>query len=791
MATCLSGLLTQGMPGGHLLAQEAVITERTPSRSEYFSWINNTNEGAAEAQTLANLDFFEWMHGHYGMTLDIYAFDAGLIDGKGFYGSTGSERFKSKFPQGLGAVFAKATRSGTRLGVWMGPDGFGDTEREARERTEMLEGLCRDYRWALFKFDAVCGPLRSEKEDCFVEMIRRCKLHSPDLISLNHRLGLEKASRSVTTFLWEGRESYTDVNSCNTVTAPHNRAGGMSRGLVPGMRRLTEDHGVCLSSCLDYWDDELVLQAFGRSLLLAPQIYGNPWLLSDREFPKLARIFNLHRKYARLLVDGMELPPGYGADAVSRGDGRTRLVVLKNLAWEPRRVSVRLDGEIGLEEGAGSVHCRLFHPVERVLGSFRYGQSVEVVVPPFRSLLMLASYDAEAAGPGVTGCDYEVVRDVPGAPLEIRLLALPGTAARIGSAGLPAARRIEIDGRDVTAAMRRGRRAGVRFGGTPLQAPFHRKLAELEKAPVPADADALYEATVFAADNNAMEVRSLLRSGATAVPQVKAAREAFLTQPSFVERGLWDRYLFDGDSLTGFWPSRLKGGSRIAGGCFRLDLGADLHVDSIRIWTGTVGGLMPLLQDEGHTAYVSSDLRQWRPVRFLAGKTMVLPVGRRMRYLKMNPFPDAVYEVAVYGGGRQLPAGGFRASNLFADRRKCAAAWTASFRLDEIAEGSRLCVAVNGRHGVEGAYAALKVDGKYVGAPSRAVSFPANPWENVTGRSDSNYTYFIPLDSSMAGRTIEVFVMGYDGAQADLRPEVWLTAAPVPYKEKRMMVYRE
>ena len=31
------------------------ITEESPSRSEYFSWINNTNEGSTEAQTLANV----------------------------------------------------------------------------------------------------------------------------------------------------------------------------------------------------------------------------------------------------------------------------------------------------------------------------------------------------------------------------------------------------------------------------------------------------------------------------------------------------------------------------------------------------------------------------------------------------------------------------------------------------------------------------------------------------------------------------------------------------------------
>lgn len=51
--------------------------EKTPSRSEYFSWLNNTGEGSTEKQTLNNLDFFKWLHDEYGMVLDIYAFDAG------------------------------------------------------------------------------------------------------------------------------------------------------------------------------------------------------------------------------------------------------------------------------------------------------------------------------------------------------------------------------------------------------------------------------------------------------------------------------------------------------------------------------------------------------------------------------------------------------------------------------------------------------------------------------------------------------------------------------------------
>ena len=213
--------------------------------------------------------------------------------------------------------------------------------------------------------------------------------------------------------MWEGKESYIDVNSFNTCAAPHNRVGALGRGLVPDLKRLTEDHGVCLSSCLDYWEDELVLQAFNRSLLLSPQIYGNPWLLSDREFPKLARIFNLHRKFSGLLVDGIELPSAYGKYAVSRGDDKTRLITLRNLTWEPQKVKIVLNHEIGLEE-CKHVKCRLYHPVERILGIYNYGESVEVTVLPFRSMLFYASADESLDGIGVEGTDFEIIKDVAG-----------------------------------------------------------------------------------------------------------------------------------------------------------------------------------------------------------------------------------------------------------------------------------------------------------------------------------------------------------------------------------------
>ncbi|MDR3245299.1 MAG: hypothetical protein LBT50_02575 [Prevotellaceae bacterium] len=761
--------------------------EKTPSRSQYFTWVNNTNEGATEQQTLINLEFFEWLNKEYGMALDIYAFDAGLIDGARFYGSIKSDRFRERFPNGLEPVYRKAKSINTRLGSWGGPDGFGDTPQSVAERKEMMISLCRDYEWALFKFDGVCGPLRKEKANDFIEMMQKGRSYSPDLILLNHRLNFYEGMPYATTFLWEGAETYIDVHYSNSKTAPHNRAGVLSRGLVPRLQRLTEDHGVCLSSCLDYWDDDLILQAFNRSLILAPEIYGNPWLLNDREFPKLARIYNLHRKFRDILVDGIVLPDSYGMYPVSRGDAQTRLITLRNLEWTDREQTVRLNEEIGLTKGK-TVQVKIFHPVEKIVGTYRYGENIKVTIPAFRSLLLFVSTDNKYSNePGIEGVDYEVVKNIPGSPVEIRLLGLPGTSAEIKLPKGTNAKKITIDGQDFP-LLAAGKSVKIQFDGVPLKHPYHRKLVDLSRIDPTGEATDLYEATVFAADNNALEVRSLKRSGATEFPAVKAARDAFFNQQIFINRGVWDKNLFDEDMTTGFWPVKRGRERRVKDGCFRLDLGREMLIDSVIIKVNDNFSLEPLVYDVGAFANISSDLKKWKSILYIANKHTKIAINDSVRYLKLNPYPSAISEIEVYSGGKKADASGFRASNLFADSKqmKCIAMWTNSFVLSEIAENSYLSVAINGKHGEEGAYAAIKIDGKPVGSPSRARSFPSNTWEHQNSATDSNYTYYFPLDESVINKKIEVFVMGYNSENVDIKPEVWISAYPVPYKEKRM-----
>jgi hypothetical protein len=778
--------------------------ENTPSRAEYFDWINSQYEGTTEAHTLANLEFFQWLHDEFGMVLDIYALDVGNIDDGPYtagvgrlipahYGSLDTPEFKAQFPRGFGPLVEKAASFGCRLGVWLGPDGFGNTPLEERKRTDLLVSLCRDHHFALLKLDSVAGDLRPEKQDALISALRACRTFCPDLIVLNERVDFGRATPYITTLLWEGAETYIDVFMSNSTTATHHRAGALARGLTPGMNRLMEDHGVCLSSCLDYWEDELVLQAFNRCLLLAPEIYGNPWFLRDDEFPKLARLFNLHRRNREALVSATPLPESqYGPFAVSRGDARTRFITLRNLTWNPVKYTVRLDESIGLAQPE-SVELRRLHPSERLLGRHKTGTQLDIEVLPFRTCLLMAT-TARTGEIGVEGCDCEIVRDVPGRPVLLKLLGMPGTQAQIRlSPGNRRFQRAELDGQPAD-VLAEGQTAAVSFGGTPLTKPWHRQIGVLEPCAMPDDAEALYEATCFAADSNALEVRCLARSGPSQIAPVQSARAAFLAQKMFINRGIWDRNLFDGD-LDTFFVARLENRA------LRVDFGAPLELDQlmIRMRDRESADLNPALHKfaEDAVAEISSDLRTWTALEpGWTGKGTIavlnVPPDRPVRYLRIAGAPRRMAEIEAYREGRALDRSSWRASNLLPSYRprKTVRAWTLSFVADEIPRNAVLAVPIPGRHGIEGAYAALRIDGQPIGAPDRSLSYPSNTWEYLNKETDNNYTYYFPLSPELAGRKIEVVVLGFlPDVGDDLRPEAWLTAYPIPFESRELTLY--
>ncbi|MGY4385742.1 hypothetical protein ACVWYN_002788 [Pedobacter sp. UYP24] len=780
-AICCFSISTSG-----LYAQQKVFAgadEKTPSKAQYFSWINNTNEGPTEKQTLINFNFFNWLKKDYGMQLDIYAFDAGAIDGKNFYGSIYSDRFKKQFPNGFDPLYKQAKDMDFRLGVWGGPDGFGNTPEEQQQRIDQMVKLCKDYNFALYKFDAVCGPLRPEKEDAFIKMMVDSRKYSPDLILLNHRLGLTKGLPYATTFLWGGTETYIDVFLANSTTAPHHRAGALARGEVPGLQRLTEDHGVCLSSCLDNWDDDLILQAFNRSLILSPEIYGNPWLLSDAEYPKLARIYNIHRKYNSILINGKILPSEkYGADAVSRGDGTIRLITMKNLGWTTQTRQIKLGEEIGLEKGK-AVKLVQIHPQEEYLGSYASDAEVSVKIEPFKSTLFIAT-TVDYTDPLITGSRFNVVKNVPGQPVIIDLVGAPGTDAFI-SVAHPEKYKKAVLPNGVNL------KRNIHFGGTKLKLSPYRKLNNFTPITIPEDAAALYEATVFAADNNALEVRSLQRSGDTHILEVKQARDAFFEQETFIKRGVWDKNLFDGDMKTGFWVSQ-KYQQKVNGGMLRLDLGKVTALDELLLKVPNEFALQPLLPQEGNYVEVSNDLKTWKQLTYIAGITSHITINDSVRYFRFGSSPQQLVEIEGIYKGISVDRALWRASNLFSPANKMGTkkAWKTTIKLSELAANSYLTIALNGKHGVEGAYVAAKINGEYIGAPDRSTSYPSNTWEHINVKQDQNYTYYIPLKDSYLNKEIEIFVLANDPENLNIDPQAWIWSKD-PNKKIRLTLYQK
>ena len=757
------------------------ITEESPSRSEYFSWINNTNEGSTEAQTLANLAFFAELNKKYGMRLDIYAWDAGNLDGAGEgYGNPDGEKLRAQYPRGYAPIAEYAAACGTRLGVWGGADGYGDTEEEAEKRRNILVSLCRDYRFGLFKFDTVCGVLRENKKEEFARTMRECRKYSPDLILLNHRNDLGKYQSYATTFLWEGLETYTDVHCFNRRTAPHNRAYIFFRGHTPQLKRLTEDHGVCISSSVDYFEDDLIYQAFNRCLILAPEIYGNPWLLRDDEYAIMARIFNLHRKYRDVLTHGMLPKTDLGDNAVLRGDDKRRFLATGNGSWNIRKISVPLNESVGLAQ-CGKVCVIQRFPTEKTIGCFSYGETAEISLAPFRAAL-IEICAAEIAGEAIIGAEYEVLHeDESGRADKAKLLCGNGTEKNEDEVYLVnfstgAKTRLQIPGGHLADHRER----------------VPQKIGALHAAPVPADSEYLYETACFAADNESMERRSLLRSGKTAMDSVKKAREFFFSQKSYRLRGVDTSIPFDGNENTCFdVKSRSyinhdgRTGFRVEGGCLRVDFGAEYAADRLEIEYFDAdkkdGMFFEQIPQDGE---VSADLRKWsaatlkkiatvRPERneflYFYSDTPGTAEGQRkravytvaadegkIRYFR-TPCPvDRIYSIRLFSGSEEISLKQAKLTNLFAAyaKKRTKAYAERTITLKDLPEYPYLAVALEGKTGEENVVCLAEIGGKTYGFPFRAPAYPSNSFEYPVHPTDGNYTFFLPLKKEWEGRKI-------------------------------------
>ncbi len=757
--------------------ETAGADERSPSKSQYFSWINSTNEGSNEAQSLANLNYFKWLRDTYGMQLDIYAWDAGNLDGSaGTYQTLDSEKIKKQYPSGYAPIGKLASEIDTKLGVWCGPDGFGNTPEEAKARQELMISLCRDHNFGLFKMDAVCSGLREEKQDYFIEMMKECRKYSPELILLNHRLRFGKGEPYSTTFLLGGQETYVDVHLSNHKCAPHHREAMFHRAPPPNLTRLTEDHGVCISSCVDYFEDDLIYQAFNRCLILAPEIYGNPWFMRDEEHARLARIYNLHRTYRDILVDGILLPETYGkCYPISRGNEDVRMIVSGNDSWEAKTIYININEEIGLTRGDGEYVISIHHPYEKHIGKFRYGDRVPVEIAPFRAILIEVA-KAEKSYPMLTNCSYEVLHEVNNVPDKVKIYEVTGKIEKlvggvIGEAPASLSDVAEFNNTE----------------GYPVALDTEWSHAEL-----PSNIEQLFETAQFAMDNDSLEIREIRRSGETEIPQVKAARDEFFAQDTYKLRGLESRLAFDGndDTFFGCLVSPYLGRNTINGGSLRVDFGKEYDADSVMIEFFSVENEnireIPK-QNIETTAAASTDLGDWKKIyldelKTVSNSTMpmvvnrvhnIVPVngkrkqvtyevGGKLRYFRLDKPLSRIYKIALIKDGAEIALESPRALNLLPSYNNVNVAGYRTSTVTVPADAKSctfIAIGMEGEHGREGFYVVSEIDGKLYGCPDRASSYPVNSWECSAADADSSYTYYLPVTEEMKGREVKLHLI--------------------------------
>lgn len=770
--------------------------EKTPSIHQYFSWINNTDEGGTEKQTLINLEYFKWLSDKYGMNIEIYALDEGNIDGP--WGEHKhpyeSEKTLKQYPNGLGKCAEKAAEFGCRLGIWAGADGFGDTPEEETKRKEMFIGLCRDFNLREIKFDTVCDWLRTEKRPVFKAMVDECRKYVPDLIVLNHRHDFGEASICATTFLLDGLETYIDVHLYNKVSGPHHRMGELSRGLVPGMIRLTEDHGVCISSALDYFEDGLILQAFARSLILAPEIYGNPWLLRDDEQAKLARIYNIHLKYRDILVNGFALPEAsYTRNSVSRGDETTRLLTFSNPTWEAKTITLNINGEIGLWGKTGNSYIiKSLHPYECYLGEAEWNDKFDITVEPARTALILVEEKAKFMDNDfvLTGCRYHTIFDKNQNPVKAVIYSADGSVGSIGNK--KCSKRIK--------------------GDNTIRRPI--LLGELKENGSPKNTEQLYEATCFASTNDCFEKQAVDRSGPTSVPQVQAARDAFFNQEAYIARGCESSFMFDGRDDTFFDGLSYLYQTKLDGGCLRVDLGRTAYISKIEIKfisfkeekaSANMGIPEIGINVIPPRGTASADLKKWSPILRQRIDTIEerntpvcidvfntmeyypsylmsteYSVGAKVRYIRIPCPMDRIVSFKAYDKeGNELTLQNPKATNLFAPWKENKFKYFKSFKTTVPADarpGAYIAVANDGIHGFEGVYCALEFNGKPVGSTDRASAHRINNWEHITHDNDSGYTYYIPVTDDISGKEVTVHAMFTE--KCDVKTNAWLCDNP-------------
>jgi hypothetical protein len=197
--------------------------------------------------------------------------------------------------------------------------------------------------------------------------------------------------------------------------------------------------------------------------------------------------------------------------------------------------------------------------------------------------------------------------------------------------------------------------------------------------------------------------------------------------------------------------------------------------------------------EEGWTMEISRDLKSWQAIPFLLEETsrIKIPPKTGLRYLRFKNFNTKVSSFYASKNNNAMNNSNWRGSNLFGvfEKMKFQKYWHGQATITEAADDSFISVAIHGKHGIEGAYCAIKAGNSYIGAPDRSPSFPCNNWENVVAEAESAYTYYFPVNAEILNREIEFFVLGRSICSDDLKINVWITSPTQGLKSRELVLY--
>jgi hypothetical protein len=819
---------------------QVIRANRVDFATFYFDWLCHDNSGPLESEILANFAALKKLREMYGLQIDIYNSDAGLVESQGTYFPQFKTTFEKRFPNGLRPIADASARLGMKLGLWIGPDGFGEMPAEMAARRNQLLSWVRDFNVGLFKMDTVVSSLAhknkyilEKKYQSLADALAEARRIDPSFVAINHRINNSPYMLTITDcLLWKGEETYIDVHITNRTAALHNRASSIGRELTSEFYntpfRQFEDHGICFNSCVEKWEDDLVAQAFGRASVLSPELYGTFFFLRDEDYPRLARLIQLHKRSESLLKKAFPLSEG----DIAHGDGRSSMIVLRNPTWAYRTKSVPLDGTIGLAAVPGTpLTVRQRHPREFLISKqgIKAGESLRIELEPF-DVQMIQVDTGLPDEPYLGGVPYEVVPGPDADSFDMRLLGDPGRDCDVSFHNF-GGRSVLSEGRAVNAAGEKTWR--VRFPGQPIAGkPFSRLKDFTDAPPGRIDGSYLAELAKFTVDDDALEVREMdsLKRAPSFLPEIEACREYMWRKVITAEGSA--RNAFDDDPVTR-WSDGYSKRSPFTGSpapyrsdtsLWRIDLGgpADLRKLELQIVRKTEDGFLDAVE-------VSPDLKTWARVDGLSLKkaegiplfTEIRQRGKqiriydieagdnkpvlievplppnRSRYVRIRGRNFSVSEIVGYDGqGRRLNRGRWHATNFFGETPRPGRVLKSEEVLKEYRPGLEFAIAVHSGTAkfdpVDGVYVVAVVDGRIVVPRHRVPSYPYHNYEWncswIKNERLAGMTFRLPGQKEWVGKAVEFYVVLFGEGLDEARAELHLVAPHRGSIERRLQV---